>query len=1113
MKKIVPLRGSEHANEFLKFIRIMKLAILFILFTAYHVQGSVFGQKVTVNAKQTEIKKILNTIEKNGDVRFLYNYELASLNTKVDFKAENLSLTAALDKLFASTELTYKILENNLVVILRKGTDTKMYEVIKITGKVTSSNGEGVPAATIRVKGTAVVTSADALGRFTITAPDNATLVFSSVGFNNAEVAVNGKKEINIVLSESEKVLDQVVVVGYGSQRKIDVTGSVAHVKGDEIVKQASYNPLSALQGKVAGLQVTNNGAPGAPPSLLIRGAGTIYGNTNPLYVVDGVWFSDISFLNSNDIESISLLKDASSESIYGIQAANGVVLITTKKGAKTGKPVISYNGFVGNQVVTNQVDMATGPQYETMINELNVLNGSAPTYANPSAAGNTDWYHQILRNAMVTSHQISVLGGSDKSTYNFSLGYFHQDGLVKTNNFDRYNIHLKNDYQLAKFLKVGVNVTGLMSQSNDIDGSIFHQLYTAAPNVPVYYADHTYGDPNDFLVGTSNQYNPQVTLDFYHHATKTYKLNGSAYADLKFANHFTFHTSIGGDFEQAETNQYTPVYKATLSQRSTVSTLTEGRDEIRNWIIDNNLTYDNKFGKHSIKVFVAQEAQQYKSYSLTAGAQNVPAGSGNQYISLGTTSTAFVTDGGSLSNVSSYFGRVNYAFNDKYLLNATIRGDGSSKFTGSNQWGYFPSVGLGWIITNEKFMQHQNLFNNLKLRGSWGVVGNVSVPANLSVLTVTQNAGLVYVGGNGTTATGASVQTVVPPTTYWEKGVGTDIGLEGALIHNKLNAEVDWYNKQTQNAIFAIPILASLGTSGGTVIGNQATFQNQGLEFLVSWKDQIKKDWSYSISANAGFNTNKVLAVSTGANPIYQQTGTTGGSNWNTRTMLGRPMGEFYGFQVIGVFQSAADVASYKSASGNIIQPNAKPGDFKYKDINGDGVIDGKDDVPLGNPNPKMVYGINTNVTYKNFDLTIDFQGLAGVQIYNANLGLRYGTENFTADYYNNRWHGEGTSKVYPSANIGGGQNYLSNSFFVETGNYFRIRNLQLGYSVPENSLKNSGITKLRIYANAQNAFNFFKYRGFSPEVPAGNPTATNIDQGVYPLYATYNFGVNLSF
>lgn len=1093
----------------------MKLTVAILLIACMHVAAAGHSQdKVTLNLKSVELRKVLLTIEKKTSYHFLFNESLLTKIPKVDVTAIDKPVTEVLNEILQNTGVSYKIFENKLIV-LRPSEEGNLAELqdVKVSGHVTGSNGEILTGVSVTVKGSNIGTTTDASGNYSITVPDDAVLVFSYVGYEDKEVAVSGRSTINVSLQLSTKVIDQVVIVGYGSSRKIDVTGSVAQVKGDEVAKQSTFSPIAALQGKVAGVQITNSGSPGSAPEIRIRGVGTVYGNANPLYVVDGIWYDDISFLNSNDIESISVLKDASSESIYGIRAANGVILITTKKGKRSdGKPTISYNGYVGNQVVTNQIKMATGSEYETMINELNVINGKPAQYSDPASAGNTDWYHQILRNAFVTNHQISVSGGGQKSAYNFSLGYYNQDGLVKSNTFERYNLHLQNDYELAKFLKVGMTINGALQNSNDIDGSIFHQLYSAAPNVPVYYADGTYGDPNDFKVGSSNQFNPQVSIDFFNNHTRTYKLNGNAYADLKFAKYFTFHTSAGGDFEQGEINNYAPVYTATITQRNTVSRLSVSRNENRNWIVENTLTYDRRINDHSFKVLIGQGAQEYKFYGISASIQNVPDGSGNQYLSLGTANSANISDNGSLSRVSSYFGRVNYSYKDRYLLTASMRADGSSKFSEANRWGYFPSVGVGWVITNEKFMQDQKLFDNLKLRGSWGKIGNMSVPANLSVLTVTQSAGFIYVGGNGSTATGASINTVVPPTTYWERGVGTDVGLEATMLQNKLNAEIDWYNKKTEKAIFDIPILGSVGTSSGTIIGNQATFQNTGFEFLVTWKDRIGKDWNYSVSANAGINKNKVLEVSTGANPIYQQVGPTGSNNFNTRTIIGEPIGEFFGYQVIGIFQSAEDIANYKSSGGVVVQPNAQPGDFKYEDVNGDGLIDAKDKVVLGNPNPKFIFGINTNVSYKDFDLTLDFQGVSGVQVYNANFGLRYGTENFTEDFYKNRWNGQGTSNFYPSANIGGSTNYLSNSFFVENGSYFRVRNMQLGYTLPQRYLGKSGISRLRVYVNAQNAFNFFKYRGFSPEV-GGGPTRAGVDVNVYPLYATYNFGVNLTF
>jgi len=980
-----------------------------------------------------------------------------------------------------------------------------------IKGRVVDAKNESVPGASVLVKGTLMGTITGTDGQYSITASPQAVLVFSFLGFQTQEVPVNNQTTINVQLKEQGFEVGEVVVVGYGTQRKLEVTGAVSQIKGEDISKQSSVNPISALQGKVAGVQITNSGAPGASPEIRIRGVGTVYGNANPLYVVDGVWYDDISFLNPNDIESLNILKDASSESIYGIRAANGVVLITTKKGIKNTEPTISYNGYVGNQVVTNQIKMANGPEFATMINELDAINKATPRYANPAQYGTTDWYHQILSNAFTTNHQLSIAGGSDKSTYSLSLGYLKQDGIVRTNSYDRYTARFQNDMQLYKFLKVGYSLTGSVNNSQDIDGALFHQMYSAAPIVPVYYADHTFGDPNDFSVGNSNAFNPQVTLDYFNQKSMNYRFTGNIYADVTFARHFTFHTSAGTDFGQNEVRNYLPQYTATLAQRNATSVLSLTRGETRNWLVENTLTFDDQFGDHGLKVLLGQSAQSYKFYGFNTTSRDVPNGStGDYYLSLGDPATRSVNDNGSLNTVDSYFGRINYSFKGRYLLTGSLRGDGSSKFSGSNRWGVFPSVGAGWVISQEEFMNNLKIFNVLKLRGSWGKIGNMSVPANLSVLTV--NSSYVYVGGDGSNTGGASVTTIVPPVTYWERGVGTDIGLETAFLDSRLTGDFDYYLRKTEKAIFDIPILGSLGTTGSSIIGNQATFQNQGFEFLINWKDKVNTDFSYSLSANMGYNQNKVLEVSTGANPIYQAVGTTGSNNFNTRTVVGQPIGEFFGLQTLGVFQTTDEINAYKTASGKVIQPTAVPGDFKYKDVNGDGVIDDKDRVVLGNPNPKFSYGFNTLWTYRAFDLTLDFQGVAGVDIYNANLGLRYGTENFTQDFYDKRWHGAGTSNTYPSTNIGGGQNYRSNSFYVENGSYFRVRNAQLGYTFPKFKTEKMKLSRLRVYANAQNALNLFNYRGFSPEI-GGGPTKAGIDVNVYPLYATYTFGVNVTF
>ncbi|GGH22981.1 SusC/RagA family TonB-linked outer membrane protein [Mucilaginibacter phyllosphaerae] len=980
-----------------------------------------------------------------------------------------------------------------------------------VKGKVTDAKtGEALIGVTVAVKGTSTGAQTDVNGAYTVNAPSNATLQVSYIGYTTQEVAVAGQTSIDFKLQSSTNELQGVVVVGYGTQRKVDVTGSIATVKGADVAKQASQNAVSGLQGKVAGVQIVNNGTPGSTPDITIRGLGTIYGNTKPLFVVDGVWYDDINFLNPQDIESFSVLKDASSTAIYGIRAANGVVLISTKRGAK-GKPVINYNGFAGVQAVTNQVKMANATQYATAVNELAALNNGAAVFADPASYGTgTDWYKQILRKAFITNHQASISGGTDKYTYNYSFGYLNQDGIVKTNNFQRYTVHLSNDFKISKALKLGYTASGLSDKSRDVSGDIFHQLYGAAPTLPVRKADGSYGDPNDYGTGDGNNYNPQATLDFYNQRTKNKRVTYNVYGEVTFLKNFKFKSSFGGDVSQNEIRSYTPEYQATVKQFSNKTNLSLTHTDVRNWIWENTLSYEVKLNDHRITALLGYSALENVTRQINGQADNVPyAAKGNLQTSFPDDAnvTYLATPGDQIRNRAlSQFGRVNYSYKDKYLLNASIRRDGASQFFGANTYGYFPSVGAGWVITNEDFMKDQKVFSNLKLRGSWGKVGNSVVPINPTVQVIATDPYLTAIFGNPQVAyPGASINSIVPPSIVWEKTVSSDFGIEGGLFDNKLTFEADYYNRETQDAIFAIPVAGSLGTSNSALIGNQASIQNRGFEFLVGWKDQASNKFSYSISANLGINTNKVLNVITGKNPIYQGGDGIANGALATRTVVGEPIGQFYGYKVVGVFQTADQVS--KSA-----QIGAKPGDFIYQDTNNDKIVDSRDRVALGSPLPKYSYGVNTSFTYKNFDLALDFQGVADVSVYNANVAYRFGNENFTQDFYNNRWHGEGTSNTYPSVNVGKTTNAAPNSFYVESGSYLRLRNAQLGYVLPRSLLNTWKISRVRLFANAQNALNIFGYKGFSPEI-GGGVGSRGIDANVYPLYATYNFGVNVTF
>ena len=984
--------------------------------------------------------------------------------------------------------------------------NTSYAQNVTVKGVIKDESGTAISSASVIIKGTSNSVQADVNGSYSIIVSGNQTLVFTYLGFTKKEIAVNNRTVINVTLTSETTDLQQIVVVGYGTQRKVDVTGSVATIKGEDISKQSSINPISGLQGKVAGVNIVNNGAPGSSPQITIRGTGTIYGNTGVLYVVDGVWYDEVSFLNPNDIEVLSILKDASSQSIYGIRAANGVVLISTKKG-KSGQASINYTGSLGYKAVTNQIEMANASEYATIINELSASNGAPALFANPLSFGKgTNWYNQVFRNALQTNHQISINGGSEKTSYNFSLGYTNEDGIVKTQGYERYTTKLSNDFQILKSLKIGYSIAGMASTSDDIDGGIFRQLYAAGPVVPVFYADGTYGDANDFSLGGGNNFNPQVTIDFFNQRSKNYRLNGNVFAELTIAKNFIFKTSAGGDFGQAEVRGYSPVYKATQGQQNNVSRLSVNRGETRNWILENTLTYKNVFGNHNLTVLAGQTAQRRKSYFLNSTALNVPYSSeGDLYLALGTAADRTVGDGGSLQTYSSYFGRINYSFNNRYLLNATLRADAASQFFGGgNLWGYFPSVGAGWVVTNEDFMKDQKVLDNLKLKASWGKVGNAGVPVNPTTLIVNQNAGFVAIF-NGVAYTGANVNSLVPSFLKWERTVGTDIGLEASFLGNKLSLEAGYYNKKTEQAIFAIPVLSSIGTESGTIIGNQADFQNRGFEILTMWKDQAKSGFSYTVSANLGINKNKILSVITGQNPIYSGGAGIANGALATRTIEGGPIGAFFGYKVASIFQTPAEVAA--SA-----QTGAKPGDFRYVDQNGDNLIDGKDRVVLGNPNPKYSYGINTNFAYKNFDISVDIQGVGGVDVYNANIAYRFGNENYSKDFYDKRWHGVATSTTYPSANVGSTANSAPNSFYVESGAYIRLRNVQLGYTIPSIMAKKWTMQRVKVFADAQNPITLFGYKGFTPEV-GGSPTNAGIDASVYPLSATYRLGVNVTF
>jgi len=989
-----------------------------------------------------------------------------------------------------------------------------MAQQVKVTGKVTSADtGETLPGVTVVVKGTTTGAATDLDGKFTLEVPATATLVISFIGMETQEIPVQGQTTINVALASSASMLDEVVVVGYGSSKRLDLTGSITTVKAKDLAYQAVSNPAQALQGKVAGVQVTTNGSPGSSPVIRIRGLGSVSSSSSPLYVVDGVLTSDISYLGTNDIESITFLKDASSSAIYGVRAANGVILVTTKR-SQSREAKISYSGYVGFQKVVNKFDLTKGTQYIDLINEKNLYQAEAsgtgstfvPVDPNdyPDA---TDWYDEVLRSqAFTQSHDISVMGGSPKSMYTFGATWFQQEGLVKGHDYDRLNIRSSLESEVTKILKVGYSANLSSFKFKDVPG-VFHNAYIAPPVFPAMIDDTTYSP-----LGLGNFANPAAQLKYYNSRSNGIRFIGSAYAELKIMKDLKFKSSYGMDYGSNRNRSYTPEYFVSTTQFDTLRTLSRSMSYSVDGYFDNTLTYDKVVGKHKFTAMAGISAQHYQYLGFNGSRQGVENfGDQSLYLGLGDQETSSISDGGSKITSLSYFGRATYNYMDKYLFTGTLRYDGSSVFPKDQRYDLFPSVGFGWVITNEDFMKDQDIFDFLKFRASYGITGNNRIPANIYTLTIAKGGTLSTAfgeGGNIVIAEGANLTSAVPPTLKWEKVSEYDFAFEGLAVDNKLSFEIDYYHRTTVDGIFPTTLSATAGTSG-SYLQNNGDFLNSGIELTLGWANEVG-DLKYSVSGNYTYNKNEVKELLEGTLGLYGGNLPVGGF-FSTYTVVGEPIGTYYGRNVLGIFQNQDEIDNY-AVEGTPIQPNAKPGDFKFEDVDGNGIIDAKDRVFLGSALPTYMIGFNMTLEYKGVDFSFDLYAQGGNKLYNAKRAQRLGNENYDLDFYENRWHGEGTSSSYPSADLTG-ENMYPNSWYIEDGGFFKIRNIQVGYTIPVNVVTLLGVKSIRFYANASNPFTFFKYNGFTPEIASSSATSQGIDLNVYPMSATYNFGVNVNF
>jgi TonB-linked SusC/RagA family outer membrane protein len=938
--------------------------------------------------------------------------------------------------------------------------------------------------------------------------PDqNAVLVFSYVGFGTQEVTVGSRTNIAINMSNSASTnLNEVVVVGYGTQRRRDLTGSVASVKGTELAKQPVLTATQALQGKVAGVQITTSGAPNAAPVVRVRGTGTILGGANPLYVVDGVITEDIRNINTADITSMDILKDASSTAIYGMRAANGVLLITTKKG-RTGKPVFSYDGTVGIREATNLVDMAGPAQY------IGYFNEATKYYGNPddtlSAAllngTHTDWFDEVLRRAFQQNHNVSVSGGGKLINYFVSAGYITEQGILLKNDFNRFTIRNNNEYRVTDKLRLGTQLSYSHADLDNVnEGNALNSAYRASPYVPALL-NGKYGNTS----ATGNVGNPLVGLDYSTDKGINNRFQGTFTGDYKLLSWLHLRTSFGLDnvrYENtlmglpfANTGANNIFIEAGGNQQRLNTSFEENVIKSTKWVWDNTATFTKIINRHNFNFLLGATAEKYHQRNTRAKSLDYREGNASFQEFKGDEISFNINNPipNDKWSRNSYLSRLNYNFDDRYLITATFRADGTSRFPERNRWGYFPSIGLGWNVAKEAFMEGQSFFDDLKFRGSWGKVGNDQIAQGL--YTTFANTGLPYFF-DGQQVYGISLDDVVDEDLQWEITDEFDAGVDIGLMNNRLNLVFDYYKKTTEDVLLRVPLPAFTGDAD--YITNLGSIENKGIELTLGWNDRIG-NVNYNLSANMARNKNKVLELNAGQ-AVFG--GGVGQSGTTTKTDVGQPIGSFFVFQTSGIFQTDADAAA--SAQG---AAGAKAGDLMYVDQNKDGAINAADRVYVGSYQPKMIYGFNGGINVKSFDFSFTTYGTQGSKIYNGKKAARGDVrDNIEADVARNRWTPDRQNTNVPRANLG----ILPHStYFIESGDFFRINNLTFGYTLPKSIFGSLGLNRTRVYLTAQNPVTWTKYSGFTPELSSNNTIDAGIEQGAYPSVRTFAFGLNINF
>lgn len=988
-----------------------------------------------------------------------------------------------------------------------------------IKGIVKNEEGQPLFGATIHLKNGSTSATSDKNGTFSIPSNnDSNILVISYVGLQTKEAVFHSGKEQTIILKPQESNLDDIVVVGYGTANKKDLTGAVGTVKAKDITKIATPDPLQAIQGRVAGVQImSNSGSPGSGVTVKIRGVGSIGGN-NPIYVVDGFQTSDISYIAPSDIETMDILKDASATAIYGARGANGVIIITTKKG-KSGNVRVDLDAYYGKQQAWRMIPMTNSQQYATLVEEAyanDVTDVPSNFKAKLDSAkngliGTTNWQDVVMQNAPIQNYTLAVSGGGSINRFRLSSTYFDQDGIIKNSMMKKYFFNLNDEFSPAQWIKAGFNTSFTHYHKTNYNGEYYGGVLTnvlqAEPVIPVYSADGNWSRPAISYAG-----NPQRLVDFIKNSN-TYGslLVGSAWAEVTFFKGLSLRSQFNATYNTGHTVAYNPEYYIDNVEQNAISSLYDYRSESYNWLWTNYLNYKKDWGKHSLNVMAGAEWQNAYWEESSVTAYDVPADPDLQTLSNTQSTSYTVTANKYSSGLQSFFGRINYSYADRYLLTATIRDDASSKFLKGHRSGIFPAFSGAWVISKEAFFK-SNFISFLKLRAGWGRVGNEQSSEAYPYITKVNSDNLYVFNGN-------PVQGYAPTTfgnteLSWEKNEQTDIGLYINFLNDHLSFSGDIFKRTTKNLILSVPVPIYSGAPAKPSM-NTGNMVNKGLELTANYDGG--KNFTYSLGANLTILSNKLASLGIGDVMSIASVGKLG---YVSRAEAGKPFPYFYGLKTDGIFHNQAEVNSYVNSTGSLIQPNAHPGDVKYIDANGDGSITSADYVDIGNPNPKIQFGFNASFGYKNFDLTFFAQGVAGNKIANT---LYYdimsgsngsgGWHNFMTDRMG-RWTPDNTSADQPrmtATDPNGNMQYSDQ--YIEKGDYLRMKSIQLGYSLPEKCLSNLKIKRLRIYIASDNVFTITGYDGFDPEVGyhTSDPSYTGVDVAGYPQARSYRIGLTL--